>query len=228
MSEPNDSPLAPKRGRRRKVELSVRQSEALDGDLSGWSDEELRRGFRRDRNGGWSGRPPKVVPKRLHDELVKRVTDQAGRELRDNLVGAVRLYARVFQDNEAPLATRLAAADRIVDRVLGKAPVTVAASVTVQPWMEILDKIVMKDGADDIEDAELVDDRPYSALELGEARTPMADVERPGRDPITPPVALPSRTRQVSPSEFSDTPPAYDREGRRVAAEGRAGERWRR
>src|SRR4051794_8597810 len=85
-----------------------------DEDLSLWDDEELRRGYRRDKNGIWSGRKPKVVPRAIHDELVRRTLDEAGEVLRDSLVDAVQLYRQILNDVEAPLNLRLQAADKIV------------------------------------------------------------------------------------------------------------------
>lgn len=55
-------------------------------DVSLWSDEELTRGQRKDKNGTWVGRPPTVVPKALHDELVRRKMSKAFELLRDNVV----------------------------------------------------------------------------------------------------------------------------------------------
>src|SRR5688500_3570828 len=48
-----------------------------EADLSSWSEEELIRGQKRSASGRWQGRPPKVVPKALHDELVKRKMSKA-------------------------------------------------------------------------------------------------------------------------------------------------------
>lgn len=99
----------------------------LDGteDLSLWSDEELRRGQRKSKNGRWEGRPPAVVPKKLHDELVKRTLDEAADVLRDNLVDAVTLLGRVVRDGDASNAERIKAAELIMKHALPKEPLTV-------------------------------------------------------------------------------------------------------
>jgi hypothetical protein len=99
-------------------------------DVSSWSDEELRRGQRRDRNGKWGGRPPKVIPKAIHNELVKRTYDKASKILQDSLVDAVTLFATIVRDDKADPAVRLKAATIIVERVMGKEPIKV--SVTTQ------------------------------------------------------------------------------------------------
>jgi len=89
-------------------------------DVTTWSDEELLRGQRRDRNGNWGGRPPKVIPKAIHDEMVKRKMSAAYDILRNNLVEAVQMFVDIAKDTQADPAVRLKAAGMIVDRVLGK------------------------------------------------------------------------------------------------------------
>lgn len=132
--------------RRHRITLGKTSTAILAGDedLSLWDDEELRRGYRRDKNGIWSGRKPKVVPRAIHDELVRRTLDEAGKVLQDSLVDAVQLYRQVVRDPEAPLNLRLQAADKIVERVMGKAPVTIKAHVTADPWDNVLEGVVVE------------------------------------------------------------------------------------
>ena len=99
-------------------------------DVSSWSDEELRRGQRRDRNGKWGGRPPKVIPKAIHDELVRRTYDEAHKILQDSLVAAVTLFATIVRDVKADPVVRLKAASIIVERVMGKEPMKI--NITTQ------------------------------------------------------------------------------------------------
>lgn len=96
-----------------------------DEDVRQWSDEELRRGQRRDKNGGWVGRPPRIVPKAVHDELVRRQYDEAATILRDSLVDAVKLFAEIVRDPQADPAVRLKAANIIVERVVGRTPLNI-------------------------------------------------------------------------------------------------------
>ncbi len=96
----------------------------LDGveDLSLWSDEELLRGQKKGNNGRWQGRPPSVVPKAIHDELVSRRMMQAHRLLGENLVAAVQVLVDVATDKRTDKAVGVKAAGMILDRVLGKVP----------------------------------------------------------------------------------------------------------
>jgi len=93
-----------------------------EADLSLWSEEELKRGTRRDKNGGWGGRPPVVVPKAIHDELVSRKMMQAHELLRDNLCEAINVLVTIAKDKRADGAVRVKAANTIIERVLGKVP----------------------------------------------------------------------------------------------------------
>lgn len=91
-----------------------------DEDVREWSDEELIRGQRRAKNGKWAGRPPGVVPKVVHDELVRRKLSKAYELMNDNLNDAVALLGEIVRDPTAENRDRLKAADMIIDRVMPK------------------------------------------------------------------------------------------------------------
>jgi hypothetical protein len=132
-------------------------------DLTEWSEEELVRGQRRSKRGTWEGRPPKVVPKAVHDELVRRKLSQAYELMRDNVVKATGVLIEIATDKEVDAAVRLKAVDMIQNRVMGRAPERVALSIEPEPWLIALRAGVVSIGADppaDIEDAELVADNP--------------------------------------------------------------------
>ena len=108
-------------------------------DLSLWDEEELLRGQRRGKNGTWSGRPPKVVPKAIHDELVRRKMSKAHDLLRDNLVAAVEVLVGIAKDKRAQNSDRLKAASLIMDRVLGKVPDHVVLTEDQEPaWAKAI------------------------------------------------------------------------------------------
>lgn len=123
------------------ITLGKRNAAILSGenDLSTWTDDELRRGQQRDKNGRWPARKPKVVPKVLHDELVRRQYDEASQILRSSLVDAVTLFHTIVMDPEAESAVRLKAAQVIVERVMGKAQQNVKLDVGVKAkWEEAI------------------------------------------------------------------------------------------
>lgn len=114
-------------------------------DLSLWDDEELQRGQRKGPRGRFEGAPPKIVPKAIHDELVKRTLAKASETMRSNLVAATEALTAIATDLEADPAARLRAIQMIQDRVMGKAPDKVDVSVDM-PWLDaITDGIVATD-----------------------------------------------------------------------------------
>lgn len=91
-------------------------------DLSDWDEEELRRGRRRDVNGGWRGKDPVIVPKAVHDELVKRTLAKANKLLTENLEAAVTVLAEVLNDKKVDPKDRLKAVEMIMNRAMGREP----------------------------------------------------------------------------------------------------------
>lgn len=106
-------------------------------DLSEWDDEELRQGQRRDKNGRFQGRTPKIVPKALHDELVRRTLIQANDIMRDNLEEAVCMLVALAKSPGVEAKDRLRAISMIMDRVMGKSPDKVEISGQ-SPWLVAL------------------------------------------------------------------------------------------
>ncbi len=110
-----------------------------DDDVRQWDDEELLRGSRRSSKGDFRGRPPAVVPKAVHDEMVRRKMQEAHDLLRDNLVAAVQVFAEIATDKEVDPAVRLKAAEKIVERVLGKVPDSLLLTEDREPsWAQTI------------------------------------------------------------------------------------------
>ena len=115
-----------------------------DEDLTHWDEEELRRGRRRDKNGRWVGRDPIVVPKAIHNELVRRTLSEGNLRMNDNLYDAVDLLGTVVRDPAADYRDRITAAKIIVDRVMGKTPERIDVSVGLKAkWEDALDASVV-------------------------------------------------------------------------------------
>lgn len=94
-------------------------------DLTEWDLEELRAGRRRSANGSFDGKAPVIVPKAIHDELVKRTLSEAQRLLTESLDDAVQALTSIVKDNNVDAKDRLKASQMILDRVMGKNPETV-------------------------------------------------------------------------------------------------------
>jgi hypothetical protein len=143
------------------VRLGRTQTRVLVGedDLSDWTDEELRRGCRAiRRNGRYTGRftnkKPDVVPKKMHDELVRRTMSKANALLNENLLKAVECLVEIITDPQSENKDRIKAAQLVMDRVMGKAPERIEVRSDA-PWLLALQGgIVSVDNEADVIDVE--------------------------------------------------------------------------
>ena len=129
-----------------RIQIGRRNAAILAGkiDLSDWDDEELQRGQKRSRRGTWEGRPPKVVPKQLHDELVRRKLNQANAMMRDHLVEAVQMFYDLMTAKDTEDAIRFKCAMAIKDHVMGKAPERIQVQVEVSPFEASMGSVFRK------------------------------------------------------------------------------------
>lgn len=107
-------------------------------DLSEWDDEELKEGRRRDRHGNFSGRPPVVVPKKIHDELVRRTLAKAEQLLRENLHDAINELVRLATHESTDDKAKVKAIEMIMNRVMGRETQKVEVSGRAK-WEIVLD-----------------------------------------------------------------------------------------
>lgn len=126
-----------------RVGASASMVLAGEDDLSEWSDEELKRGMRcvqaGPRKGRFIGKPPVVVPKKLHDELVRRTLSKANMLMLENSERAVQVLVAIVDDETIDAKDRLVAVRMILDRVMGKAPERIDFSVSGDPeWLQAL------------------------------------------------------------------------------------------
>jgi hypothetical protein len=94
-------------------------------DLSEWSDEELRMGQRKDHRGKWGGAKPKVIPRALYNELMRRQLGEAQQKLNDALGDAVDMLVSIVNGADVDARDRLKAIGMIMDRSMGKEAVKV-------------------------------------------------------------------------------------------------------
>jgi hypothetical protein len=127
-------------------------------DLSGWDDEELRRGQRRDKNGRFQGKEPKIVPKACYDELVKRTLSEAQQLFTDNIVIAVRALVDIVTNPMAEDKDKLRAIGMITDRAMGKAPEKIEVTGTAKWELALRAGIVSVDNMADASIGEDDDD----------------------------------------------------------------------
>lgn len=135
------------------VRVGASNTRILTGqeDLSEWDDEELRRGQRRDKNGRFQGVAPKIVPKAIHDELVRRTLSQANDLFNENVVTAVECLIDVVKGADSEDKDRIRAAAMILDRVMGKTPDKVELSAEVKPWQTAVNGGIVRIAEDEAE-----------------------------------------------------------------------------
>lgn len=139
---------------RASIRVGTMTTRILTGqeDLSVWSDEELVRGQRKSKNGRWQGKKPVVVPKALHDELVRRTLSRANELLRENLVAAVEVLMTLINGKDVDDKVRVKAVEMIMDRVMGKEPQKVEMSGEAKWQVAINAGIISIPGAGDEQD----------------------------------------------------------------------------
>jgi len=144
------------------IRVGARNTAILIGedDLSDWDEEELRRGQRRDKNGRFQGQPPKVVPKAIHDELVRRTLAKAEELMRENLYTAIEALVEIITGQDTEDRDKLKAIDMIMNRVMGKTPDRIQFSGAMKPWEIALRKGIVSTDDDvlDIDDADVVEE----------------------------------------------------------------------
>ena len=101
--------------------------------------EELRRGRRRDKHGGWRGKDPKIVPKAIHDEWVSRQFEQVHQELADAVLPAVKRLGAIATADFVDHDIQLKAIEMILVRVFGKPDTKVNIQAEGPPrWMDAM------------------------------------------------------------------------------------------
>ena len=135
-----------------RIRLGQTNTAILNGsmDLSTWTDEELIRGQRRDKNGHFQGRPPKVVPLAVHKEMTRRKMQEVHDHLRDNVLEAAQALTAMIRNPAVDDSAKVKAIGMVFDRMLGSAPVKVEVA-TVSPIDEDLEYITTYDDSDIID-----------------------------------------------------------------------------
>lgn len=149
-------------GTRALVRLGPRNTRILTGedDLSSWDDDELMHGAKRDKNGGWQGSRPTVVPIAIHRELTKRRMQKANDLLRENIVEAMEQLILIVKGKDTEDKDRLRAIEMMANRVMGKEPIRVEVTGETSTLDEDLDFITTYDDDEfiDVEATEVYDD----------------------------------------------------------------------
>lgn len=155
--------------------LGAASTAVLSGhdDVADWDDEELATGRRRDKNGYFSGKAPRLIPIQCWKELKRRQLFDTDSAFGQSVVNAANYLIAVADGSQEPQAGRMRACEIILDRFVGKPTERVQVDTRVElvdaPWAVALRNLIRSPGAisaipvsstdvtDDIVDAELVE-----------------------------------------------------------------------
>lgn len=128
--------------------------------LDDWDDEELIRGYRRNRNGKF-GPPPKAIPREIQMELFRRLVARGDRKLKTAYIKSIEGLIFLSEESSSD-KVRLEAIRELMNRVVGKVPDRVHVAQE-QPWEQFLaDAIVPMPVGDEDDSAPMGEavDRP--------------------------------------------------------------------
>lgn len=124
------------------LERMTRWQKLLSGaiDVQDLDDEELSRGMCRDKNGGFTGTPPRMVPKGLHDRMVRELFQRADETLKSGLLDAAGSIVEIARGSAYEPADRIKAATWLWERLRGKVA-DVVVHTQDKPWEMVLSNI---------------------------------------------------------------------------------------
>ena len=140
------------------VRITGRYAMLLDGRLSveDLDDEELARCQLKDKNGKFTGRPPKVLPAELVRRMKQEYFKRGDEIFERGYAEAVTRLLKMSADPRVDDMVRYKALTYIIERVRGKTP----DKVIVEPdaaWAVIASKIMVP-ALESIVDAEVIED----------------------------------------------------------------------
>lgn len=146
------------------VRVGGRMAMLLRGELTvaDLDDEELARGQLRGDDGNFHGRKTNLVPRAMHDEMVRRILDRGKEKMREDFFGAIDVIATVMNDSTVDANVRLKAADMIITRIAGKPADKVDVAIAVKPWEGTLKGIMRAIPEDTVIDVAVVEDEEES------------------------------------------------------------------
>ncbi len=143
------------------INIPPRVAALLDGslDVADLDEEELAHGYPRAADGSFRA-PPTVIPKSLHDRMVRELFSRADQELKQNLLKVTQQMTKIATDPDVDAATRLKASQYVYERLRGKVA-DVVVTGDVKEWEEVLEGVYRgprRGPEGTIVDAEVVDD----------------------------------------------------------------------
>lgn len=107
-----------------RVRVQGRMAQFMKGELTveDLDDEELARGQFRDEHGRFSGRPNKLIPREVQQEMIRRLLARGDELWRSGYNIAIKVHLEIAADPNNTPADRMKAAQYLIERVAGKTP----------------------------------------------------------------------------------------------------------
>ncbi|QPX62629.1 hypothetical protein SEA_WOLLYPOG_80 [Arthrobacter phage Wollypog] len=127
--------------------------------------EELLQGRLKDSTGKFSGAAPAVLPRSFHTAIAQEIIIRAESKFRENFDDAMKALIGLVNNEKTPARERLAAAQYVLERVIGKIP----EKQEIKSEVTVFDQLVNSGGLlidlgenkdDDIVDAERPEGNP--------------------------------------------------------------------
>jgi len=161
-----------------------------DLDIDDWDEEELLRGYQRNRYGRF-GDPPKFVPREVQQAAMRRVIALGNRKLQTKFIEVMSQLAEMATGDDVPPKVKLDAMKELINRVGGKVPDVVVQ--TEAPWQDMLVDSVVP--IDEVVPIEVRGRRVVTEAEGGSVPELPPAAATGGRAPVTtrPPSSGPRR-----------------------------------
>lgn len=101
--------------------------------------EELMRGQLMDKNGHFTGRPPKAIPRNFHQAAVRELIHRSEKNLLGKLMNMYDVLEEVAMNKHTNGQARVQAAVYIIERISGKIPDRSQVSLEVTKFQELVD-----------------------------------------------------------------------------------------
>jgi hypothetical protein len=125
---------------------SPRMQEFINGDITveDLDLEELRRGQFRDKNGGFQGKPPHMIPRDFHEAIARELIERTNGSLRTKLSDSMDVIYELMINKRTPARERLAAAQYIMERTMGKIPDKQIVEAKIAKWQDAMEEVVFE------------------------------------------------------------------------------------
>jgi hypothetical protein len=146
--------VVPRRGKSAYITIGANTADLIEDPLQvlEWDDEELRRGQKRNSLGRFTGEPPKIIPRIVYDELIRRTIDTCLETMRENMPAMIETLVTIASDPGIEPKDRIKAIDLMMNRIFGKPKerVQVEFGRNEKPlWEKALDVAVVNSSDDE-------------------------------------------------------------------------------